>query len=75
MELKMKILKIQVVLCDGADQISIFTDLPSPFTEEIQGLCLHFEATKNTGIKYVEKVFSIKPKIINFRFSKEKFSE
>jgi hypothetical protein len=64
----MKILSASVVIQSGhGDNISLTTDLPSPFSCD-EGtdtpLYLSFDCSRNKGIEYVKKHFDIEPKII-----------
>lgn len=67
----MKIKSITVLLTLGADRIFVKTDLPCPYVTayapEQTPLQLDFEATYNTGIEYVRRVFGIEPEVINGR--------
>ncbi len=65
------ILKATVVLREGTDHISLYTDLPSPFPPEVDDgpLCLTFQTRYGTGVEYVRKNFSVEPEIIDTRHS------
>lgn len=64
----MKIKSITVLLTTGADKIFVKTELPCPFVPAYlptqPPLQLDFEATQNTGIDYVRRVFGIEPEVI-----------
>lgn len=67
----MNITKIQVLLCNGTDEVHVYTDLPCPFTKaglpSQPNLTLNFKATFNTGIEYCRRVFKIEPEIVSLR--------
>ncbi len=63
----MKISKIVILQRSGTDLISIFTDLPSPYPQEVGDglpLVINFETTKGWGVDYVKKNFGIEPEVI-----------
>jgi hypothetical protein len=67
----MEIKSITVLLTHGTDRVFVKTSLPCPFvlkySPEQPPLQLDFDATYDTGIAYVRKVFGIEPEVINGR--------
>lgn len=56
----MNITRIQIVLREySTDLVLVYTDLPSPYPEEVsqQPLIFTFNVTRATGIDYVKKNF------------------
>lgn len=56
---RLDIQKIVVFKTDGTDEVSIYTNLPSPFPKEVseQSLRLSFHTAKSWGVRYVEDNF------------------
>jgi hypothetical protein len=70
------IVKIVVLLTDGADSISVHIDSPSPMPKVSKDkLSMDFRAEANTGVDYVKRVFGIEPEVIDIRRSVYKFSK
>jgi hypothetical protein len=67
----MEIKSITVLLTHGTDRVFVKTELPCPwvraFLPEQPPLQLDFDATHDTGIEYVRKVFGVEPEVINGR--------
>lgn len=67
----MTIKSITVLLSHGADKVFIKTDFPCPYvlaySPEQTPLQLDFEASYDTGVEYVRRVFGVEPEIINVR--------
>lgn len=61
--------KIVVMLTNGTDKVSIFTDLPSPYPAAVsdQDLVLEFQTKVNSGVDYVKEHFGCEPEILNIR--------
>ena len=75
---KIEVVKIVVMLTDGADEVSIFTKLPSPYPIDItdQDLVMSFKTQRNSGIKYVNQNFNITPRVVDVRTRSEiRFSQ
>lgn len=71
-KLKIQVDKIEVMLTDGTDRISIYTENykpPFPYMKG-QNCVLSFECTHDYGIQYVEENFGYTPNIINIRTTK-----
>ena len=77
--LTLPVRKIVVMLTDGTDDITIYTEFPSSYTKEFGGdqpLTINFKATKDTGENYVKTVFGLTPEILDTRSKSEyKFGE
>jgi hypothetical protein len=57
-----------VLLTNGADQVLLYTDLPSAIPKvDDSVLCLSFCAEIDTSIEYVKKHFGLNPEIIDAR--------
>jgi hypothetical protein len=67
MELNLKVKEICVLLTHGTDKIDIQLDMPTTFPEMKYPIHATIEARANYGVEYCEKVFKIKPKIVNAR--------
>lgn len=69
MKYPINIKKIVVMLTDGTDRVSIYTDLPSPYPAEVstRDLIIEFQTTINTGVDYIREHFDCEPKILNVR--------
>jgi len=67
----MEIKSVTVLLLHGTDRIFVKTELPCPYVlaylPEQTPLTLFFDATHDTGIAYVRKVFGVEPEVINGR--------
>lgn len=61
----MVITKATVLVGQGPDRVFLTTDQPNPFIVYNDPLSLTFEATANTGAKYVKDNFGIDAEIIN----------
>ena len=61
--------KIVVMLTDGTDRVSIYTDLPSPYPVEVsdKDLVIEFQTKINSGVDYVREHFDYEPEILNVR--------
>lgn len=59
--------KIVVMIIDGTDRVSIYTDLPSPYPAEIStdDLEIDFQTRKGSGVDYVREHFGIEPEILD----------
>jgi hypothetical protein len=69
-KMDINIKKATVLLTNGPDRIMLQTDLPCPFVPEsgIKQLCLlHFDASYDTGVKYVKEVFGLDAEAIDVR--------
>lgn len=71
-----KVIKVLVLLNDGADDIILSTDLP-PSMPNIsnQNLIVQFNTQKDTGVEYVRKNFGIEPEVISSRGPLYKFDK
>ena len=58
-----------VLLTNGTDQVSFYTDKPSPFPPVVskEPLSLTFEVSHDKGVKYCKDVFGIDAEVINTR--------
>ncbi|MCK4665544.1 hypothetical protein KAU33_02270 [Candidatus Dependentiae bacterium] len=56
-----------VMIIDGTDRVSIYTDLPSPYPAEIStdDLEIDFQTRKGSGVDYVREHFGIEPEILD----------
>lgn len=67
----LEVKKAMVLLTEGTDRISLYTELPCPyavaFLPSQQPLTVTFDATYDTGIEYIRKNFGIEPEVTNVR--------
>jgi len=68
-EFSLNIQKITVFLTHGTDKVHVITNLPSPFSVEVDNsnLILEFQVTSDKGEEYIKRVFNIVPQVINTR--------
>ena len=65
---ELHIKKIVVTIMDsGTDEVTIYTDLPSPYPAEVStdNLTIDFPTKRNSGVDYVRDHFGIEPEIID----------
>jgi hypothetical protein len=71
----MNITRATVLTGFGADQVYLWTDLPSALTAYSESLSLSFKATAGTGQTYVRNHFNINPIIIDRSSKRQPFKE
>ena len=60
--------KIVVMLTDGTDRVSLYTNLPNSYPlESNEDLIMEFRTKTNFGIEYVREHFGREPEVINVR--------
>jgi len=69
--MNIQVTKVTVQLTDATDKVYVRTELPCPFVKGAipsqPPLDLMFDATYDTGVEYVKKVFGVEPEVINSR--------
>lgn len=63
--------KIVVMLTNGTDRVSIYTDLPNPYPSEVsdEDLVIDFRTKINSGVDYVREHFDYEPEMLNVRIT------
>jgi hypothetical protein len=60
-----------VLLHEGCDKVVLHTNFSCPFVKEFlpsqPNLCLSFDASYDTGVKYCKEILGIDPEVNNIR--------